>query len=191
MELEKLPLEKSRDRVIDILKESYSQGNLNLDDFEKRLSLATASNSLEDLKPLIDDLPPVTVQSSAVGGYPLINTGEVRESSVVVSVLSENTKKGVWYPPRNMTVVAVMGAAKLDFREAYFPPGTTSVSIFCLMGGIDIRVPPGVKVDATGLGIMGAFEDTTGGKAHSGAPTLKIRGLALMGGVEIKEKKQK
>ena len=63
-----------------------------------------------------------------------------------------------------------------------------SVSIFCLMGGVEIKVPPGINVEVRGTGIMGAFEDSSSGDADSPGPTLRIEGFALMGGVEIKQK---
>ena len=81
----------------------------------------------------------------------------------------------------------------LDFRDAQLGPGVTNVYVLAMMGGVEIIVPPGLRVESNGIGIMGGFE-------HSGprvdvssgsGPILRISGVAIMGGVEIKEKPPK
>ena len=81
---------------------------------------------------------------------------------------------------------AVMGGVELDLRQAKLnPTGAAVLEVFVWWGGIDIRVPEGWNVVNEGLAIMGAVEDTT--KAHGdGKQALIIRGLVVMGGVDIK-----
>ena len=195
-ELENLPFEQSRERIIDILKDLYTKGDLELDDFEKRMNRINASTSKDELIPLIRDLP-IPAESSPPSplepaeGTVRINQGHVQESGFILSVLSGNTRKGPWKPPRQLRNVTVMGGTELDFREAQFPPGITDVTIFCLMGGVEIRVPHGINIEVHGVGIMVAFEDATSGETGFSGPTLRVGGFALMGGVEIKHKSRK
>jgi hypothetical protein len=81
-----------------------------------------------------------------------------------------------------------MGGAGLDFREARFAPGVTEVHILAIMGGVEVIVPPGITVETTGLGIMGGFDghSQTVPSDDPSAPVLRIRGLAVMGGIEVK-----
>ena len=80
-----------------------------------------------------------------------------------------------------------MGGADLDFREAVLGPGITEVQVYTMWGGVDIVVPPGVNVECHGLAIMGGFESKgqSPGKADMNAPTIRITGVALMGGVDV------
>jgi hypothetical protein len=71
-----------------------------------------------------------------------------------------------------------------------FGAGVTEIEIFALMGGVDIKVPTGLRVETTGLGIMGGFS-VSGADADPGpdAPVLRITGVATMAGVDAKLKK--
>jgi hypothetical protein len=81
-----------------------------------------------------------------------------------------------------------MGGVHLDFREAALAPGVTEVDIFALMGGTEIIVPPGLIIDSDGVAILGGWEQGPGRSpsADPDAPVLRITGLTLLGGVEIK-----
>ena len=86
----------------------------------------------------------------------------------------------------NNYAVAIMGGTELDFREAQLGPGVTNVQVFTIMGGVDIIVPPGLNVESHGIGIMGGFDHRTDiAPGDPNAPTLRITGVACMGGVDI------
>jgi len=55
------------------------------------------------------------------------------------------------------------------------------------MGGVEILVPPGVRVETSGIGVMGGFESFSQ-SGDPAAPLLRISGFALMGGVEIAQR---
>jgi predicted membrane protein len=95
---------------------------------------------------------------------------------------------------RGGEITAVMGGALLDLRQATIPPGEeAALDIFALMGGCEIKVPPSWNVVTPIVPIMGGIDDkrkdladgleTVGGQP---APRLVLRGLLLMGGIEIK-----
>ena len=80
-----------------------------------------------------------------------------------------------------------MGGAELDFREAALAPGVTEVKVFSLLGGVEVIVPPGLNVECRGIALLGGFEHLADAEMHPDphAPTLRITGLALMGGVHV------
>ena len=96
---------------------------------------------------------------------------------------------------RGGEVTAMLGGAHIDLRQATIPPGEeASLDVFAIMGGCEIKVPPSWAVVTPVVPVMGAVEDkrpvplpdgaeALGGKA---APRLVLRGLVLMGGIEIK-----
>jgi hypothetical protein len=88
---------------------------------------------------------------------------------------------------------AFMGGCEIDLREASMKDGAVVFDSFVLMGGVEIRVPEDWAVDNRGLALLGGFEDKTrsGGWSSEGRPVeakkrLILTGLAIMGGVEVK-----
>jgi hypothetical protein len=98
------------------------------------------------------------------------------------------TRRGRWTPARKITAVAMMGGVELDFREAVFGPGVTEVQAFAFWGGIEVIAPPDVRVECSGVGIMGGFDhrQEIAEAPADGAPVLRITGVAMMGGVDVK-----
>jgi len=96
---------------------------------------------------------------------------------------------------RGGEVTAFMGGYQIDLRQAVIPPGEeAALDIFTAMGGGEIFVPASWTVATPIVPIMGGIDDkrfaplpgaidSTGGKP---APRLVLRGLLLMGGIEIK-----
>jgi class 3 adenylate cyclase len=106
----------------------------------------------------------------------------------IVSFMGAVQRKGTWEVPQRLTVTTLMGAVELDFRDAVFGPGTSTVDITALMGAVSIKVPPFLRVECGGAGILGAFESLSlnAAKAEADDPLLRITGTAVMGAVEIK-----
>lgn len=188
-------LNKARERTVQALSEHFAQDNLDVEQFEQRLDLCYQATALEELEVLISDLPvlrPSTELAPAERATPAIAPGlapaDVRDTQVVVAILGGNSRRGVWTLPRHLYVVAAMGGLELDFREARFPPGETEVTIFAMMGGAEIIVPPGLPVRANVVAIMGGFDQTEHEPDNlpPDAPRLKINGFVLMGGVDLK-----
>jgi hypothetical protein len=80
----------------------------------------------------------------------------------------------------------VLGGVHLDLREARFSQREVTIDVFTLMGGVDILVGEDVNVDVSGVGIMGGFDHRASGPGLPGAPKVRVVGLALMGGVNVR-----
>ena len=189
-----------RQRVIDALCEHYAQDRLGIQEFERRLDEANRVATNAELSKLLSDLPSlgdtVPVRRSAgdesgASGLPTragrVPARRVPESQTELAIFSGRVRSGSWVPARKIRAVAMMGGVELDFREALFGPGETHVHCAAFMGGVEILVPPGVHVDAGGFAILGGFEEdlTGGGELPPDAPTLKVTGVAFLGGVDI------
>ncbi|RJQ30390.1 MAG: hypothetical protein C4589_03515 [Peptococcaceae bacterium] len=96
--------------------------------------------------------------------------------------------------------LAFMGGVDMDLTVADIPEGEVTLNLTAFMGGIEVRVPPGLAVECAGTAILGGvkfFQEEGGGViatrrfASEGAPgsgrKLIIRGLAVMGGIEVKQ----
>jgi len=186
-----VPLQQTREHVIQQLCEHFAYDNLTAEALEERLDRAHQAATLDDLRALVSDLPVVAVDATpAPGARTFVSpaTGaHVSERQIIIGIMGGAEKKGVWTPAKQIYVVAMMGGAHLDFREARFGPGVTEVIVFAVMGGAEIVVPPGVHVDLNGLALMGGFSQTGSAPLPTdpNAPVLRIGGFALMGGVEV------
>jgi len=108
------------------------------------------------------------------------------ERATLLAVLGGVERRGAWEPPARLRVVAVMGGGRLDFREADLLEGVTEIEVLAFWGGVEIRVPRDVHVDAHGQGLLGGFTHLQHRAGEADVPSLRIRGIALMGGVEVK-----
>jgi hypothetical protein len=96
------------------------------------------------------------------------------------------TRQVIGVPFRGATMTAVMGGVELDLRQATLPEDAV-IELFAFWGGIEIFVPRDWVVVNQGFALMGSIEDKTGNlPQRPGQPRLVLRGMALMGGVEIK-----
>jgi hypothetical protein len=96
---------------------------------------------------------------------------------------------------RGGEVTAFMGGAQIDLRRATIPPGEeAALDIFVVMGGCEIFVPASWNVVTPLVPFMGGIDDkrvpflpdSAGSTGDRQAPRLVLRGLVMMGGIEIK-----
>ena len=91
--------------------------------------------------------------------------------------------------PTQFTALAMMGGVDLDLTQARFAAREVTITAVAVMGGIDIIVPDGHHRDRQRLRLLGAFEDNAQVVGPPGGPVVRVNGLALMGGVEVKRPK--
>ena len=80
-----------------------------------------------------------------------------------------------------------MGGCEIDLTQAEIPKGERAViEVQAIWGGIDIRVPRSFTVESKVTAILGGFEDDTDQSQADPDQQLPIRGIAMMGGVTVK-----
>jgi hypothetical protein len=191
-------MREQRERTVRTLCEHFARDHLEVEEFEARLDAAHRAKQKEELAALVKDLPALRPERKAEGlsrevaeARRTLEQGgravgkAVRESRTVVAIMSGVERRGHWDPARRNLVFAVMGGVVLDFRDLQLPAGETEVFIFCMMGGVEILVPPDLTVDASGIAIMGGFEHSSPVPREPSAPVLRIQGFCMMGGVEV------
>ena len=179
-------LRHRRELTIARLCEHFARDHLLPEELEELIDRAHQAKSLAALDHLLEGLPELPSEQSHTGTA-VVGPVDRDSQAVVVAMMAGVERKGAWTPSETNYVVAVMGGSLLDFREARLPPGDTNIVVFAVMGGVEIIVPPGLRVESNGIGIMGAFEHAgAAGDTAGGGPVLRISGLAMMGAVEIK-----
>ena len=197
-----------RQRTIDALCEAFANDELEVEEFERRVATAHRATSAEELRSLLNGLPsatlpvpvskkgqpraappplPAPIDAPEEARAPVPYAGDVREWSLSVGIMGGMSRVGRWVPARRNIAIGVMGGCEIDLREALLPPGVTEVFCVGFWGGVEVIAPPWVDVDVSGVGIMGGFEhdQSTRSNPPAGAPTVRISGVALMGGVSV------
>jgi predicted membrane protein len=88
---------------------------------------------------------------------------------------------------RGGDVTAFMGGCELDLRQAAIPDGShATLDVVAVMGGAEIRVPPTWTIVSRVVPVMGGVVDKTVPPREATGPSLILRGVVIMGGVEIK-----
>jgi hypothetical protein len=117
---------------------------------------------------------------------PRVPAGE--ETGFVFACMGSSLRRGLWEPPEVLYALSLMGGVELDFREASLLEGTTEVVAIAVMGGVKITVPDDVDVEVNGIGLMGGFDHVSHHQPGPDRPLIRVKGLALMGGVSVKVK---
>jgi len=179
---------EARERVIAELQEHFAHDALDVDEFERRVTLAHTSESSAEIARLTADLPALASAPAPVPKAALVPADEVRPVQTIRGIMGTTERRGAWLVPRRIRVRATMSSVVLDFRDARMPSGAVEIDLRAVMGSAEIIVPPGLAVETEGTAIMGSFEHVDRAPAHPDpdAPLLRVHGLAFMGSVEIK-----
>ncbi|WP_420442526.1 DUF1707 SHOCT-like domain-containing protein [Candidatus Palauibacter sp.] len=201
---------EERQATVDRLCAHFARDAMNTTELERRLDIAYAARTRAELVALEQDLPALRSEtraavsavpapaadvaadiaaSPAAPSVPVDPSRPVQENDLIVSIWGATERKGSWVPPRQLTAIAVMGGTDLDFRQATFATGTVSVRLLALMGGVDIVVPPGVRVEWGGIALMGGVSTPERDTPPApDAPVIRLTGLVCMGGVDVVER---
>jgi Domain of unknown function (DUF1707) len=180
-----------RDQAASVINAALAEGRLTAEEHSERLDAVYAAKTHAEIVPLLDDLP-----ERGAAAAPAPATGQlapVRRRSRIVAVLGGASRKGSWHPEPVIQILTVLGGAELDFRDAVLPGKEVMLKATCVMGGMEVIVPPEMRVIDSGVAVMGGRE-IAGDSPESlqpDAPVLHITGTCVMGGVEVKRKPRK
>jgi predicted membrane protein len=89
---------------------------------------------------------------------------------------------------RGGEITAIMGGFGIDLRGAAIAGDSATIHIFTLWGGVDLKVPEDWNVVMAGAPILGVFTNSarTFRPGDAAAKTLVVKGVAIMGGIEVK-----
>ncbi|OHV06333.1 DUF1707 SHOCT-like domain-containing protein [Mycobacterium talmoniae] len=174
-----------RIQVAQLLSDAAEQGRLPMSEYEDRLTKAYAAQTYDELDELRADLPGSSVCPLRGGAY------KPAPSSVLLAIMSAFERRGRWNVPKRLTTFALFGGGVVDLRYADFTSPDVEINAYSIMGGQTILLPPEVNVDIHGHGVMGGFDHDVKGEGTPGAPTVKVRGFSLWGGVGIKRKNRR
>jgi hypothetical protein len=168
-----------REQTVRTLGEQHALGRITYDEFLERMERAYEARTHEDLDTLTADLPRAPVPASQAAP---------KKTRWLVSIMSGSDRVEE-VAPEETVVLDVMGGSDLDLRHARFPKGETTVTAIAIMGGSDIWVPEGARVEMSGFALMGGNDNYAGPPGDG--PLIRVRAWSLMGGIDVRSGKRK
>lgn len=165
-----------------------------MDEFSERFELAYAARTRGDLDPLLRDLPadadgavPATTSGTAV----VSGSGQGKDTRWNISPIGGIRQRGRWRVPRHTVSIGVLGGVDIDFGEAELAAPEVTITKVSIIGGVSVRVPPGMRVEVSNFAILGGRNIHLGGPLAPNAPVLHIRSFSIIGGVNVRESRNK
>ena len=169
-----------RDVTLRQLREHAAVGRLTLDELEDRAGKALAAKTRGDLAVLTSDLP-----SAAGTPAPTAPAGR-KPVRWMIAVLGGGHRRGRFRAVGSINSVGILGGDDIDLREAEIEGGELTLNLFSLLGGANVYVPDSVEVELGGFSLLGGNEVRGNQRSpRPGAPVIRIRGFAFLGGATI------
>jgi Domain of unknown function (DUF1707)/Cell wall-active antibiotics response 4TMS YvqF len=169
-----------RDATLERLSAATGDGRLTLEEFSQRMDRATTAKTRAELDRLVADLP----TDVGAAGSAVAERAPGRRSWHI-SPIGGLSVSGPWRMERSVIVMSLIGGADLDLSQAQLAAPEVTLTKVSLLGGVSIRVPPGIRVDASGFSVIGGTRVDAGPEPGPGAPTVHVRAYSLLGGTRI------
>lgn len=172
------PAPAARERVVDTLTQLFARDQITEADLEHRLDRVYRATTPAELEAVIADLPASVPEARAavIPGEPVQRIGALLSGQ-------ERTVTGV--VPHELELHARLGYVELDLTRATFAPGLTWIDVHAFLGYVQIRFPPGIRVESDGRAFAGFFS-LKGTDAEMGRTerVVRVTGRAVFGFAE-------
>lgn len=189
-----------RERAAEVLREAMTSGRLGIDELDDRMRRVLGAQTRVDLEQLVadvivpaDDRHPLAVAGAGPGArterVPVRAGGD--STHRIVAVLGGSERKGRWRLATDCSVTCVLGGAELDLTQVELAGDSVELSIFCLLGGAAVTLPPHLNVHITDTAILGGNNiDIVDETPDPGGPVVHIKLTSILGGSEVKRTRQ-
>lgn len=163
-----------RNQTIEILAAACAEGRLSLEEYSERSEAALAARTVGDLTAMTADLP----SHSLAVAVPV--PGEI------TAVLGNESRKGPWVVPAQLTVRSVLGDCHLEMQQAVIRQHVTTIDATVRFGAMTVFVPDGIDVRMTGRAVLGAKSSELTGEPRPGAPVIVVQCDVFCGSVAVR-----
>jgi hypothetical protein len=181
-----------RDDAVGRLNRAVGEGRLTMDEFSGRLELAYAARTRGELDPLLRDLPADSgAAGPAASGTAVVGNGSQGTGTRWhISPIGGIRHRGHWRVPRHTVAIGILGGVDIDLGEAELAAPEVMITKVSIIGGVSVRVPPGLRVEVSNFSILGGRNVDLGGPLAPNAPVLRIRSFSIIGGVNVRESRK-
>jgi hypothetical protein len=183
-------LPAQRERTIKILSECFAKNLLEMDEFERRVSLAHQAGSVQDLARLIDDIPGDLAEQADQSPEPAA-TGSIvlqEEEQPVYGIMMSRRLRGQWLKCRTVNSRILMSTLEFDFRDLQLPADVVEINILGLMSSVVVTVPADLPVQLEVVPILGEVKEgrRVNTRVPKTGPGVRITGFVVMGEVKVR-----
>ena len=178
--------DRERDAVLQRVQQAFAEGRLDDNEFDERMRATLTARTHAELDVQLKDLPAAAPDGQATAPATATATGPA-PGKYAIAYKGSVRRSGRWRVPAAYTTVVYKGGGWLDLRAAELTSPVTAIRAVAYKSTVRILVPPGVRVEVTGFGIVqdGTDDETLGYRLPGDAPVIHIRALAYKGSVEI------
>jgi len=183
-------LPAQRERTVQILSECFAKNVLEMEEFERRVSLAHQARSVQELSRLIDDIPGELVEApeelpERASGRRILLRGDEQP---VYGIMMSRRCRGQWLKSRTVSTRALMSSLEFDFRDLELPSEIVEINVLALMSSITITVPESLPVAVEVVPILGEVKEGKRVKTGvpKGGPGIRITGFVMMSDVKVR-----
>ena len=175
---------KLRRQVLQRLADAFANDNLELAEYERRVRAAELATTIGELEAVVADFP------GDAGREPARATGAVAAAGAAITVMGDREMEIRAAGDVPSFVINVMGDTRIDLSSA--PPGVYDLRICCVMGDVQVAVPPGSQVNRSLWCLMSDVK-TRPSKAKRPASArfnshqVNLAGFSLMSDLIIRE----
>lgn len=180
--------DSDRQKVAEVLREAAGEGRIELEELDERLELTWGARTYADLVPITADLHLPAHPQPTSSPMPRPDDVPATGHASSTAILGECKRQGVWSVPEHHSAFALMGSVVIDLRQARLSAHDTQINASTIMGDVKIIVPADFNVVIDGTPILGEFghgKDKTAAEVGPDSPTIRVRGMALMGSVTV------
>lgn len=181
-----------REHAVEILGRAATEGRLSVDELDERIQSAYTTRTVGELDQLLADVSPGAPSDRRILAGP--RRGDpiaVREGSGgtrrVVSIMGGNHRRGHWRIAKRCIVLNIMGGGEIDLCDVELSHPVTRLNVYSVMGGAEIRVPDGVRVQVSKFAFMAGNDVRLGDQpSRPGDPLIRIRLVSIMGAGKVR-----
>lgn len=169
------PLDSERQAVQARLEVAVGEGRLTLDEFTERCGRVWSATEPAVLHGVLRDLPVAVVGQ------------KVKARSTFVSLIGDVTRRGRFALRSRTTAWIVIGDLDIDLRGALVESGDITITVYSLIGDVEVTAPEGVEVELGGFTVLGDRKvDLSPVPRVPGTPTVRVRVFSLIGDAKIR-----
>ncbi len=170
-----------RDETLAILHRAQAEGRLTFAELNARADRIRDESTVGELDALIADLPRSSEPSGPASSAPPM----ARSTEWHISLMGGSRFRGAWRVPFRTVVISIIGGVNADFRAAQFLSTETTITTFSILGGVDLTVPDGVRVEVSGFRLFGGVKGPGDAGSTPADRVVRVHAFGLLGGVDI------
>ncbi len=186
-----------RDTIAVALEMAFSENNLELEEYERRLDLAYKAESIEELEALVHDFPHYPKPGYSPPSAPV----QEGDGQTKIVILGDQHLTGEDFSGRAMKTLSIIGDVNIDVRRFRDSREPIRIKIYSIIGDTRIIIPKGMQVQNRLTNLLGDYKlvrneepaDASSSVTtyHQSQGVCILEGFNLLGDISIREEGSK